>query len=270
MVDLSVKGKLLAKNINLTHCPVISFLRKCLPWAGWLLWLLLIWQLRDRLRSRMDVWFPLLSPSNQWEQKVEAKMKDLRDIAWQDRRPLVMILGDSQVEMGNWYDLFRGVFSIRNGGLSQAKIQDVTRIAEIISSANPSIVVLFCGINDLGAGSSVEGAFRDYGKLLGRVSSSLGREQVVVVSIMPVSKGRLADGSQGLNARVLNLNAALQNYCAKEGFAYVDVTSAISENGMLKEELTWDGLHLNSMGYRQIAARIEPCLLGVYEKIGRK
>lgn len=248
----------------------MCFIRKFIPWVGWILFLLLAWPLRERIGFEVRDWFSLPSQSFQWAQKVDGKIEVMRDVRWQDPRPLVMMLGDSQVEMGDWYDLFQGGFSVRNGGLSQAKVSDVIRISEILSSSNASIVCLQCGINDLGAGSSVKDTLGDYSELLRRVSSRMGKDRIIVVSIMPVSSKRIADGSGELNDRVQNLNVGLQEYCAREGFDFVDVTSAISRDGMLNEELTVDGLHLNSGGYRQLAERIRPRLEKMYERITRK
>lgn len=249
---------------------VIHCIKKALPWVGWILLLLLVFQLRARLRLKVAGWFPLASQSQQWERKVDDKIKEIRDIPWQDSRPLLIILGDSQVEMGDWYDLFQGRFSVRNGGLSQAKVNDVTRISEILSTSKASMVCILCGINDLGAGSSVKDTMESYSELLRRVSSRMGKDRIIVVSVMPVSRKRIADGSGELNGRVQSLNGGLRKYCVHKGIDFVDVTSAISRDGMLKEEMTVDGLHLNPGGYRKLAERIRPHLMEMHERLERK
>ena len=240
------------------------------PWGGWILLFLLTWHLREHLLFRIDSWFPLTSQSARWEQIVQARTASLRDTPWQDERPLILMLGDSQVEMGNWYDLFQGRFAVRNAGLSQAKIKDVSSLANGISPIHPAMVLLFCGINDLGTGRTSDDTLKDYFQLLDQVCGDVARDRVMVLSIMPVARRRLADGSKDLNAKVQVLNANLRQHCEKEGIAFVDVSPAISNDGMLREDLTSDGLHLNPQGYHQLAASMQPPLLRLYDKAGRK
>lgn len=248
----------------------MRILKHIAPWAGWILLFLLAWQFRARLGFKIDSWFPLTSQNAKWEQIVRTKTASLRDTPWQDERPLLLMLGDSQVEMGNWYDLFQGRFAVRNAGLSQAKIQDVTRLAEAIPRIRPAMALLFCGINDLGIGRTADDALKDYFQLLNQVCADMAKERVMVISIMPVSDRRLADGSKDLNAKVQVLNSNLKIHCAKEGIAFVDVSPAISNDGTLRDDLTWDGLHLNPAGYHQLAARIQPPLIQIYGQIGKK
>lgn len=180
------------------------------------------------------------------------------------------MLGDSHVEMGAWYDLFRGHFAIQNAGLSQAKIQDVRRLAETISGIQPKRVVLMCGINDLGTGRAMEVAFRDYAQLLEKIRTNITADRVLVLSIMPVTPQRIADGSTDLNAKVKALNARLHEHCDRVGINYLDVSSAVSDNEGLRQELSWDGLHLNPTGYRKLADRMESFLEEKYDKAESK
>jgi lysophospholipase L1-like esterase len=50
--------------------------------------------------------------------------------------------------------------------------------------------------------------------------------------------------------RINALNRWMQDYAAKNGHFYLDYFSAMSdEKGLLKPELTADGLHFNPAGY---------------------
>jgi len=53
---------------------------------------------------------------------------------------------------------------------------------------------------------------------------------------------------------IREVNAWLAGFCRQRGFPYVDYFSAtVDQSGMLKAELSDDGLHPNSAGYRIMA-----------------
>jgi lysophospholipase L1-like esterase len=55
--------------------------------------------------------------------------------------------------------------------------------------------------------------------------------------------------------RLLVLNAWLKDYCAKNGLVYLDYFSAlIDHQGMLRRDLSDDGLHPNAAGYKIMAS----------------
>ena len=235
--------------------------------GGWVLFGVLAWQFRGRLLFKIDSLFPWKSQDAQWQQLVQARIANMREVSWEDVRPLIVMLGDSQIEMGSWYDLFHGRFAIRNAGLSRAKIADVSRLANAISGMNPEMVVVMCGVNDLGTGCSVDAAAKDYGRLLENIRGRMDGHRVLVLSIMPVARSRMADGSTELNASVSALNVRLNELCDKIGVSYLDVTRNLSAKDALREDVTWDGLHLSPPGYRILAEAIDPTLLKMHEKL---
>jgi lysophospholipase L1-like esterase len=244
-------------------------LKLLIAYGGWILLAFVLWHLREKFFFKFNALFPQ-NQNIHWEQVMSIRQDRLGQRRWRDERPLILMLGDSHFEMANWYDLFDGRFAIRNEGLSQAKIHDVTRLAAEIPRIRPTMVLLFCGINDLGSGRTANQALQDYIRLLNQVCATITKERLVIISIMPVASIRLKDGSKDLNEKVQTLNANLKNYCTKEGIAYVDVSSAISIDGILSEDLTWDGLHLNSKGYSQLASSIQPTLIELYGKFEKK
>ncbi len=245
----------------------LRFIKKCAALGGWVLLFLLVWQFRSRLTFKVDSWFQKAQGNSHWEQIVKTKNNNLHEVSWEDNRPLILMLGDSHVEMGNWYDLFHGRFAIRNAGLSQSKIKDVTTVAKGITTDRPDMAVLLCGVNDLGGGATVEDAFEDYQKLLDQVGTVIPKDRLIVISIMPVTRIRLGDGSQDLNTKICATNTSLKNYCEQANIMFVDILADVSKDNMLREELTWDGLHLNQKGYQRLADSIKIPLLSLYGKI---
>jgi lysophospholipase L1-like esterase len=61
--------------------------------------------------------------------------------------------------------------------------------------------------------------------------------------------------------RILGLNKWLKDYCAKNGFVYLDYFSAMAdERGMLKRALSDDGLHPTDAGYKIMAPLAEKAI----------
>ncbi len=238
--------------------------------TGWVLLCLLAWHFRKSLLLKTSSLFLHVSAETKLEQMIQTKKSEIYHTPWRDERPLILMLGDSQVEMGNWYALFQGAFAIQNGGLSQAKITDVIRLSDEIFWIKPAMVILMCGINDLGAGRSVDDTLKDYRQLLEQVCADVAKERIVVMSIMPVASIRPGDGSRSLNACVKTTNASLQEHCDKLGIIFLDITPVISTNGALNVSITSDGLHLNPTGYQLLAGSIEPLLSRQYAQIRRK
>jgi lysophospholipase L1-like esterase len=232
---------------------------KLLCGTGWLLALLLSIWAAPRIYHRLIVNFSLHQGKN-WNQILTDKKRELSSY-WQDPRPLVILAGDSQIEMGNWYDLFSGEWAVRNCGLSQAKISDVTEIVSAIGDQHPKTVILMCGINNLGAHESPEACLLEYEDLLAGVRSHLQPETVIALSVMPVRESAVDRASHELNMRINQFNVSLAAFCGQHQVVFLNVNPAVAApNGGLADRLTSDGLHLNPDGYRRMAQVIAPRL----------
>ncbi len=61
--------------------------------------------------------------------------------------------------------------------------------------------------------------------------------------------------------RILSLNSWLKKYCAKNGLVYLDYFSAmVDDKGMLKRDLSDEGLHPNASGYKVMAPLAEKAI----------
>jgi len=61
--------------------------------------------------------------------------------------------------------------------------------------------------------------------------------------------------------RILALNTWLKGYCAKNDLVYLDYFSAVvDDKGMLKRDLSDEGLHPNAAGYKIMAPLAEKAI----------
>ena len=74
--------------------------------------------------------------------------------------------------------------------------------------------------------------------------------KVVLASVMPVTDAIRPQTERRRLRHIRALNAWIKDYASKTGAVYLDYYSAmVDDKGMLKTELTYDGLHPNDAGY---------------------
>ena len=92
----------------------------------------------------------------------------------------------------------------------------------------------------------------------------LHRIRVVFASLLPVNN-YTDDAKESFvlrpRERILALNSWLKDYCAQNGLVYLDYFSAtVDDKGMLKRELSDEGLHPNAAGYKVMAPLAEKAI----------
>jgi len=258
------KGGAKNKNAPLAVKPFLQYLRrlaggKLFGLAGWLLALALGCWATPRLYHQFITHVPSLRREN-WQQTLMERQRELA-VPWQDRRPLVLLAGDSHIEYGNWYALFAGGWAVRNCGLASATIADVTALVSAIGDPHPRMVVLMCGVNNLWTRPSIDVVINDYERLLNTVRSHLHPESIIVLSIMPLRESRLDRASHEFNMHVAQFNVALKACCLQHQVMFLNVNPAVTDaRGGLAEGFTVDGLHLNAAGYGRLAGMMAPHL----------
>jgi lysophospholipase L1-like esterase len=150
---------------------------------------------------------------------------------------------------------------VRNCGLARSKIADVSQLVSVIGQPRPRMVVLMCGVNNLGHGDGRDACVRDYEELLATVRAHLQPESILVLSVMPVRETPVDRAAQQFNMNIVQFNTELAECCRRHQIQFLDVNPAVTgANGGLADELTEDGLHLNAEGYRRLARIISPQL----------
>jgi len=178
----------------------------------------------------------------------------------------VVFFGDSITDIWKLDDSFPGKHYINRGIGGQTTPQMLVRYRADVLELKPAVVVILAGTNDI-AGNTGEETLEqiegDYATMaeLARVHGV----RVVFASVMPINDYNptaLKFFLQRSPEKILALNEWLKKYCAENGLVYLDYFSAMVDGrGMLKAELTGDGLHPNAAGFAVMAPLAEMAIM---------
>jgi lysophospholipase L1-like esterase len=143
------------------------------------------------------------------------------------------------------------------------------RFRSDVIALRPKAVVILAGTNDLAGNTGPITLAETEGNLA--TMAELARAhgiRVVLSSVTPVSNyGHDGDGKtvdlreKRPPEKILKLNAWLKMYAAARGHVYLDYFSVmVDDQGLLKKELSVDGLHPNAEGYAEMVPLAESAI----------
>jgi lysophospholipase L1-like esterase len=177
----------------------------------------------------------------------------------------VVFFGDSITDAWKLEKYFGEKPYVNRGIGGQTTPQMLVRFRQDVIDLHPKVVVILAGTNDIAGNTGpmlsedIEANFSSMAELA-RVHGI----RVVFSSVLPVNN--YTERSQEFFAqrpreRILELNAWLKTYCAKNNLVYLDYFSAmVDDKGMLKRDLAEDGLHPNDAGYKIMAPLAEKAI----------
>lgn len=156
----------------------------------------------------------------------------------------VIMLGNSITQGVQWQELL-GRPSTVNRGISGDVTAGFFHRMEAIYRLHPKLCFVMGGINDIFAGVPVETVFVNYTAIL---------EGLRQHNITPVIQSTLYASSRWKNGDTKNpdvrkLNTLLQEYARTEAIEYLDLNLILAPDGVLRDDISYDGLHLNAQGY---------------------
>lgn len=168
-----------------------------------------------------------------------------------------VFLGDSRTEGFHLYSgLEEGQYLYAVGATVESVFTKATQETEAgkvpmldaLADMECGKVYIMLGVNELGWPKAE--MFREqYGKVIDRVREEHPEAVVVIQSLLPVSAKQEAKGSYVNNERIAVYNGMLEELSAEKDCPYLNVAEAVTgEDGCLREELTSDGVHLNTAG----------------------
>jgi lysophospholipase L1-like esterase len=169
----------------------------------------------------------------------------------------IAIVGDSNVEMGEWSELLGR--HVLNRGIGGYGSPDIVRLVPDILRHRPQLVVLNIGGNDQDT-LSTETTVANYRKIVDPLLAA--GTKVIFLSIFPRDSNLKAGEEHWSNERARQLNGELKKLAAEKGCAYVDVfDKMLDSRGELDRQLhDGDGIHINAAGHRIAAEAVKPFL----------
>lgn len=156
---------------------------------------------------------------------------------------------------------------VYNRGIASETTQDaIKRLDSNVLSINPGTLVILYGCNDIGQKIPVSRTVANMEEIIVRVRKKNPDVHIIMQAVYPVR-----EQGNGLPAKLLigrrtcekikQLNIALEELAKRMGISFVNLTDILAdESGQLRTEYTADGLHVNEIAYRQIAAEMIPML----------
>jgi lysophospholipase L1-like esterase len=177
----------------------------------------------------------------------------------------VVFLGDSITDYWKLEDYFPGKPYLNRGIDGQTTPQMLVRFRQDVINLQPSVLVVLAGTNDVAGvtgptrNENIEANYASMAEL-----ARLHHIRVVFASLLPVNN-YTDDAKESFalrpRERILALNTWLKDYCSKNGLVYLDYFSAVADDkGMLKRNLSDEGLHPNAAGYKVMAPLAEKAI----------
>ena len=166
----------------------------------------------------------------------------------------IIFLGNSITAEGKDWSSRLDNSIIRNRGIGGDTSDGVlARLGEIIAS-NPTAVFLLIGINDLYNNTiekpSVNYIANNIINIAKKIKSSSTYTKVYVQTLLPISKKKSYKYYETYNQSIKRINKIIIENQVDGLYSVIDLYSLFVDNkGLLRNDLTYDGLHLNEQGY---------------------
>ncbi|MFZ5425437.1 MAG: GDSL-type esterase/lipase family protein [Thermodesulfobacteriota bacterium] len=161
-----------------------------------------------------------------------------------------VFLGDSMLYgFANFPEYIPG--GVVNLAVTTSKSSGVVQTVNTAVQHNPRTIFIMTGINDIADGD-LSGFTRNYNTILDTIAVKSPGSKVYVQALLPVNWTAFPRAYDFDNGAVNSYNSAISGVAASHANAtYLDFRPYFTDaSGNLKAELSKDGLHLNSDGYK--------------------
>jgi lysophospholipase L1-like esterase len=177
----------------------------------------------------------------------------------------VVFFGDSITDIWHLDEYFPGKPYINRGIGGQTTPQMLVRFRQDVIDLHPKVVIILAGTNDIAGNTGpmrledIEANYASLAELARAHEISLIYSSVLPVhNYTPRSHDFFAQRSP---SKILELNRWLKEYCASNGCLYLDYfSSMVDDKGLLKKDLSDDGLHPNAAGFKVMAPLAEAAI----------
>ncbi len=173
-------------------------------------------------------------------------------------RPRVVFFGDSITDFWRLNEYFPDRDFVNRGIAGQITAEMLGQMKADVIDLHPAAVVILAGTNDLARGIPLTAIENDYAMLTDLALAN--KIKVIFASVLPVSDYHkdVNPANERTPGRPLvfikALNEWLDRFCSQRGCTYLNYHQAMIDSaGQLQSDISDDGLHPNSKGYRIMA-----------------
>lgn len=178
-----------------------------------------------------------------------------------------VLLGDSITDFFNWYELFYDFSkssdqAVYNRGISgDTTDRLLERLQENVLNIKPKNIVLLIGTNDIGRGLPLSASIENLESIIKSTKEYCPDVNFIVEAVYPINENMRDRFEKRSNKKINEMNKEFIKLCEKHKCVWLDFTDKLKDkNGNLKEEYTYDGLHINALAYELVAENVIPLL----------
>ena len=171
----------------------------------------------------------------------------------------IVFLGNSITQGGNDWSKRLNYPNIKNRGIGGDVTDGVLSRIDEIGYFKPKAVFLLIGINDLWNNGSPDKPSAEYIgnniiKITQAVNAQTPKTKIYVQTVLPIEKEEFRDN-------ILKVNEIIKAKEKESPYEIIDLFSIfVNQNGLIKKELSTDGIHLNEKGYDTWVKFIKPSI----------
>lgn len=198
-------------------------------------------------------------PDSKKKEKIsKTRQRKLDGFAAEDIAALqgsTVLLGDSITSMFPTVRLL-GKYGVVNRGIGGDTIGLIhhrgvyERLETTVYNLDPVRIILMIGTNDLlySKGTLLETKQKQYEHLVWKIRHDRPDVELICVSVLPARGGHAPK-----NADIVAFNRAMAEAVPKYGATWIEVHDEFADaTGQLREDMTRDGVHLNSRAYERL------------------
>jgi lysophospholipase L1-like esterase len=177
----------------------------------------------------------------------------------------IVFLGDSLTEFFPVDEFFHEYNPYNRGIANDTTIGVLERLQSNIIDIEPRKIFLQIGTNDLAIYRIKDPLIvaKRIIEIIEKLKEALPITQLYLISLYPVNiKAKIYSFlfvSKRTNKDINTINDYLKTYCEGNKLPFIDIHQIlVDENGKLRKEYTFEGLHINYRGYEKIAKALLP------------
>jgi lysophospholipase L1-like esterase len=160
----------------------------------------------------------------------------------------IIFLGNSIMTYTDWNELL-GLKTAKNRGIpGDITFGVLERLGDVIEG-KPAKIFILIGINDITSNIPDSVILNNYKKIITRIKAGSPLTKIYFHTLFPINDAYTA--LKGKTGHILNVNRMLKELCVKERITLIDVyPHLLNDKGVLDPQYTFDGLHMNDLGYK--------------------